>query len=124
MPPKKKVAPERMFDQFRQRAAVARKDVPQIEDFVLGPNDGFDPEIRVHLPLSLKQQEAYYYAARQGDTFGQVRAVLGDAQYARITSEFDAYPDSADLFIGFARMLTDHVTGKGADDVEGGSGAS
>lgn len=128
MPPKKKTAPapERMFEQFRARAAVARKDsdITELDDFVVGPAQGFDPEIRVHFPLSLKQQETYYYAARNGDIFAQVRAVLGDVQYTRIVAAFDTEPDSTELFLGFSRMLTDHVSGKGADDVEGGSGAS
>ncbi|WP_228002138.1 hypothetical protein [Nocardia australiensis] len=124
MPPKKRVAPAQRFSQLRARAQHASKDTPTIEDFVLGPDDGFDPEIRVSLPLSLKAQESYYYAARAGDTFAQVRAVLGDAQYTRIVEIFDAEKDSADLFVGFARMLTDHLSGKGAGDVEGGSGAS
>ncbi|WP_280368597.1 hypothetical protein [Nocardia abscessus] len=85
---------------------------------------GFDPEIRVKFPMSLKQQEAYYYASRNGDVFAQVRAVLGDAQYARVMAAFESEDDSADLFLGFSRHLFDHVSGKGAGDVEGGSGQS
>lgn len=127
MPPRKRVAaaPQDAFEQYRLRAASAFKDKPpQIKDFVLGPDMGFTPEIRVKFPLSLKQQEAYYYASRNGDTFAQVRAVLGDAQYARVMAAFEAERDSADLFLGFSQLLFDHVSGKGAGDVEGGSGPS
>ncbi|MGV9540929.1 hypothetical protein ACWDSF_06350 [Nocardia beijingensis] len=126
MPPRKRAAaPQNAFDQYRLRAASAFKDKPiQPKDFVLGKDMGFDPEIRVKFPLSLKQQEAYYYASRNGDTFAQVRAVLGDAQYARVMGAFEAEPDSAELFLGFSQLLFDHVSGKGAGDVEGGSGQS
>lgn len=130
MPPaKRKVAteaPERMFEQLRQRAATvsAQNKPPKIKDFVLGPSDGFDPEIRVRFPLSLKQQQAYYYSSRGGDVFAQVRAVLGDGQYERIVAMFEPMDDSAELFLGFSQLLFDHVTGKGSGDVPGGSGAS
>lgn len=130
MPPRarttKATAPERAFEAFRQRAAnTYKKDKPpQIRDFVLGKDMGFDPEIRVKFPMSLKQQEAYYYASRNGDVFAQVRAVLGDMQYARVMAVFEGEEDSADLFLGFSQTLFDHVSGKGAGDVEGGSGRS
>lgn len=132
MPPRSRTAakpaeePQRAFEAFRQRAASTyKKDRPaQIKDFVLGKSMGFDPEIRVKFPMSLTQQEAYYYASRQGDVFGQVRAVLGEAQYARVKAVLEQEDDSADLFLGFAQTLFDHVSGKGAGDVEGGSGRS
>lgn len=129
MPPARRKTvekPERVFEQLRQRAAVvtAKIKAPKVEDFVLGPQDGFDPEIRVHFPMSLKQQQDYYYASRNGDVFAQVRAVLGDLQYARMISVFESEDDSADLFLGFSQLLFDHVSGKGSGDVPGGSGAS
>lgn len=131
MPPTKRrkpapEAPERLFEQLRQRAATVSKTnaAPEINDFVLGPQDGFDPEVRVHFPLSLRKQEAYYYASRNGDIFAQVRAVLGDSQYDRIVAAFEPMDDSAELFLGFSQLLFDHVSGKGSGDVEGGSGLS
>ncbi|MEV0367507.1 hypothetical protein [Nocardia fusca] len=129
MPPRSrttKPAPERAFEAFRQRAAntVKKGGVPRPKDFVLGKDMGFDPEIRVKFPMTLDQQEAYYYASRNGDVFAQVRAVLGDAQYARVKAAFAGEPDSAELFLGFSQTLFDHVSGKGAGDVEGGSGRS
>jgi hypothetical protein len=114
------------FDRFRDRArrnrssTRAAEKAAAIPDYVLGEEDGFDPEIRVSFPLSLEQQEGYYYAVRQRDTFAQARVLLGDNNYDRVVRTFDQFDDATQLFLGFVSDLNDHVNGKGAADVPGG----
>lgn len=127
MPPKAK-KPEpfgAQFNRLRMRAAdTSTKKPPKVDDFVLGPDEGFDPPVVATFPLSMKDQEAYYYASREGNPFAQMRIVLGDAQYERVRDMFDQVPDGQDLMVGLSAMLLDHMQGKGADDVPGGSSRS
>lgn len=114
------------FDRLRRRAADSknRKAKKGIPDFVLGKAEGFEPEVRVTFPLSLKKQEAFYYANRNGDVFAQLRIMLGDEQYERVRDLFDTLDDGDDLLIGVLGVLLDHTAGKDADEVPGGSQGS
>lgn len=109
------------FARLRRRAQDADTKLPKVGDFILSPEDGFDPPVIAKFPLSMKRQEQLYYAARTGDIFAQMRLLLGDDQYERVRDMFDTVEDGQDLMIGLTNLLLDHAAGRGADDVPGGS---
>ncbi|RJO74173.1 hypothetical protein D5S18_18645 [Nocardia panacis] len=131
MPPRKRATsaqaePEfgTKFERLRRRAAEFNDGRPKIADYILGAEEGFDPPVRVRFPLKIQQREDYYAALHRNDVMGMMIALMGHDEYQRVKRTLDAFDDGGDLFDGLALDLVDHVNGRGAQDIPGGSPAS
>lgn len=111
------------FGRFRARASnltVAASPVDEIEPFVLGEDDGFDPPIAVQFPKDLEHQYLLDRALRAQDHFGVLEILMG-GELRRVLRVFSAHEDGAQLLVGLVYTIMDHYLGRGGTDVPGGS---
>lgn len=114
------------FSAFRARAAklnIAAAGAVEIEPFVLGPDQGFDPPISVGFPKTLEKQYVLERCLRAQDHFGALEVLTGD-QMLRIVRTFSAQEDGHLLLVGLVYMVMDHFLGRGGSEVPGGSSPS
>ena len=106
-----------------QNSAVQMKKLNQ-DEYVLGPEDGFDPPIRVPRP-DLATIDIIDEASRTGDLFGTLRALMGKDNWRHFLAEISPAPNPEELVLGLSVDILEHFFGKDAlSSILGGSTAS
>lgn len=108
------------FARLRQRAIdsglVRGQDVKSAEDYVLGAELGFDPEIRVSAP-SLEDMLVIQQAAQGGGAWDLALALFGYDDARRIVSVLDENLDgnaASQTLVGIVIDVTEHFYGPDA----------
>lgn len=115
------------FAKLRQRAidsGVARGKslVASTEDYVLGEDYGFSPEIRIKCP-SLESALALQQNFQNGDVWGVAQSLIGPAEAVRVVRALDEGGDTnaaEEAFLGLILEVMEHFYGPGSFNVAGG----
>ncbi|MGZ9829862.1 hypothetical protein ACXYTP_23395 [Tsukamurella ocularis] len=121
------------FAEFRARAQKIREDgsVPDLKPYVVKAaelDDGIDADVVLSPPATLAQRTALDRAIRNSDFVAIVVIMGGEGALNRMVAAFDRVAtdvdDASRLFAGFGYSVINHLNGRGAADVPGGTPAS
>lgn len=116
-----------VFNEYRSRASsfttLDQAAEVSIPPYVLGPEMGFDPPIKVEFPDDIERMFLLDRALSNNNYFAALDVLFGGST-RRILRRFKSEPDPERLLIGLIMTITDHFMGKGASTVPGGSSPS
>lgn len=114
------------FEEYRARgldlskkSGASPKSSVTDEPFILGPEHGFDPEIRIEKPV-FTDRLSLAEASQRKDVVGMLRIIF-KADFARFLNALNAQGDDADLIaLGVATAVLEHFYGSGIGEAVGG----
>lgn len=122
------------FDEYRARAQKLTADDTKanVAPYVVSAaelDDGIDADVVLAAPATLKERTALDRAIRSQDLVSIVIIMGGEIALNRMVSAFDRISaetgeDSTRLFAAFGYSVVNHLNGKGAADVPGGTPGS
>lgn len=121
------------FAEYRARAEKIREDgsVPELKPYIVTAaelEDGIDADVVLNPPTTLAQRTALDRAIRSSDFISIVAIMGGEVALNRMVAAFDRIATDVDdataLFAGFGYSVINHLNGRGAADVPGGTPAS